>query len=71
MGNCDLCITFNGEVAFIISGMQYETEAQAINLAIGEYFRCVNNIREVAEFPEEITGSIRKIEIVEIRGECA
>ncbi len=68
MGNSDLCITFNGEIAFIILGTRYVAQTQAINIALTEYFSCINNVREVAEFPEEITDSIRKIEIVEIKG---
>ena len=66
MGNCDLCIVFNGEIAFIVLGTQYETHRQAINLAMNYYTLHIDSVKEVADFPEQIEGEIKKIEIVEI-----
>jgi hypothetical protein len=67
MGNPDLCIVFNnGEVAFLLPGLKYDTRGMALTWAVYQWEEYKKEVYEIADKPEELNLEIRSINIYEI-----
>lgn len=65
MGNLDLIFIIN-EFAFLVRGKEYDNRSDAIEIATRKWLCFVQNVRNDADFPEEIEGEIKSIKIYEI-----
>ena len=68
MGNPDLVVVFNQKESFFINGADYNTRKEAIDIGLLKYGNYVNEIRGMADYPEELNFEIKSINIYEIVG---
>lgn len=68
MGNPDLIIIINGIKVIKINGNEYSGYFydEAIKLAIERHRQDIKDILKIADFPEQIDDTIKKIEVFEI-----
>ncbi|MFA4871343.1 MAG: hypothetical protein WC623_24305 [Pedobacter sp.] len=68
MGNPDLAIIINGDKAILVLGKDYHGKwyNMAIEIAMGRYQKYVDELKKIADFPEQIDDCIRKIEVFEV-----
>ena len=67
MGNPDLVIVFNnGEMNFLIKGIDYETRENALGIGIMKWQEFVKEAMEIADKPEELNFEIRSINFYEL-----
>ena len=67
MGNADLIIIINGYKVFEIMGTEYEGNGydEVIKMVIEKFNQHINEMKELADKPEEIDEVVKKIEVFE------
>jgi hypothetical protein len=67
MGNSDIVIVFNnGLVSFLIKGNEYETINGLINIGLNKWEKWLENLKQSADYPEEINYGIKSINLFEV-----
>ncbi len=68
MGNPDIVVIINGEIAYLVKGTEYSGVwyDEAISLAIKRHREHIYDLQKGADNPEELDEPITKIEVVEL-----
>lgn len=65
MGNFDLVIIFNDETVFIVKGEEYDTQVEAVQIALNKWVSHIDDLKKSALYPEEIEDKIKNIQLYE------
>jgi len=65
MGRPDLVVCING-IAFLIKEDAYNSDEQAIEIAMLKHRKRINDLKCCVEFPEDIDSNIQEIKVYDL-----